>query len=238
VTASLEPLVNFLVALAIAAPLLVGFFKLGNALVKPRRSELPDKDPPYLPSPTGVHSDGTGDTAVWLLEPGERKIDIIKAVRNATGLGLKESKDLVEGTPSAIRHAVPADVALGIHDALVAAGGTAELRRAPARATEPEPGPPVVAEPAPAAEVASPTATPATAPVDAALWEVVLRDPGVLELPLLAALEDGLGIDMAAAQALVKAAPGPVARLPRSEAEALCLALESAGAMVQVRPVA
>jgi ribosomal protein L7/L12 len=238
VPASLEPLVNFLVALAIAGALLAGAFKLANALFTPRRLDLPDTDPPYLPRPENVPPDGTGDTAVWLLAPGERKIDLIKAIRNATGLGLKASCDLVEGAPSAIRHAVPMDVAQGIHDALVAAGGTVELRRAATHAPEPEAGSPVAAEPASAVELAPPPATPARAPVDAAMWEVVLRDPGVLELQVLAALEDVLGIDMAAAQALVTSAPGPVAQLSRAEAEALCQALESAGASAQARPLA
>jgi ribosomal protein L7/L12 len=238
VPASLEPLVNFLVALAIAGTLLIGMSKVAERLLSRRAPTLPDTDPPYMPSPTNVHPDGTGDTAVWLIAPGDRRIDLIKAVRNFTGLSLKASLDLVEGTPSAIRHGVPEGVAQGIHDALVAAGGTVELRRDPARATEPEAGSPVAAEPASAAELAQRPATTAPSPLDAAIWEVVLRDPGVLELQVLAALEDGLGIDMAAAQALVKAAPGPVAQLPRTEAEALCQAMESAGASAQVRPVA
>jgi ribosomal protein L7/L12 len=236
--ASAEPLVNFLVAVAIAGTLLIGMSKVAARLLSSRAPTLPDTDPPYMPSPTDVHPDGTGDTAVWLIAPGDRRIDLIKAVRNLTGLSLKASLDLVEGTPSAIRHAVPADVAQGIHDALVAAGGTVELRRDPALADELEAGSPLGAEPASAAELAPRPATPAPSPLEATVWEVVLRDPGVLELQVLAALEDGLGIDMAGAQALVTSAPGPVAQLPRAEAEALCQALESAGASAQARPMA
>jgi ribosomal protein L7/L12 len=78
----------------------------------------------------------------------------------------------------------------------------------------------------------------ARVPGDPRTHVVVLRDPGVLELRVLAALEDGLGIEMKSAQALVKNTPCAVARLPRAEAEALRQALEDAGAVAQVRPVA
>ena len=43
---------------------------------------------------------------VVLAKAGEKKIDVIKAIREITGLGLKEAKDLVEGAPSTVKEAV------------------------------------------------------------------------------------------------------------------------------------
>src|ERR1700686_1933109 len=45
--------------------------------------------------------------SVILTHPGDAKINVIKAVREITGLGLKEAKDLVDAAPKAIRQAVP-----------------------------------------------------------------------------------------------------------------------------------
>ena len=45
--------------------------------------------------------------SVILLGPGDAKINVIKAVREITGLGLKEAKDLVDAAPKAIREAIP-----------------------------------------------------------------------------------------------------------------------------------
>ena len=43
---------------------------------------------------------------VMLLETGEKKVNVIKAVRELTGLGLKEAKDLVDGAPSTVKESV------------------------------------------------------------------------------------------------------------------------------------
>ena len=48
---------------------------------------------------------------VTLTEVGAKKIDVIKAVREVTSLGLKEAKDLVESAPKAIKEAIPKDEA-------------------------------------------------------------------------------------------------------------------------------
>ncbi len=53
---------------------------------------------------------------VVLKSAGEKKIQVIKVVREATGLGLKEAKDLVEAAPKAVKESLPKDEA----DALVA----------------------------------------------------------------------------------------------------------------------
>jgi large subunit ribosomal protein L7/L12 len=44
---------------------------------------------------------------VMLLAAGEKKVEVIKVVRAATGLGLKEAKDLVDGAPKAVKEAIP-----------------------------------------------------------------------------------------------------------------------------------
>ena len=44
---------------------------------------------------------------VMLLEAGANKVPVIKAVRELTGLGLKEAKDLVDGAPKAVKEAIP-----------------------------------------------------------------------------------------------------------------------------------
>ena len=65
---------------------------------------------------------------VMLLEAGANKVSVIKAVREITGLGLKEAKDLVDGAPKAVKEAIPkadADAAL---KKLVDAVAKAELK--------------------------------------------------------------------------------------------------------------
>jgi large subunit ribosomal protein L7/L12 len=65
---------------------------------------------------------------VVLLGYGEYKVPVIKAVRQITTLGLKESKDLVESAPVTIMYRVTKEEALEYMSILVEAGGTVELR--------------------------------------------------------------------------------------------------------------
>jgi len=60
--------------------------------------------------------------------PPEKKISVIKEVRTATGLGLKEAKDLVEGAPKVVKEALPKEEAEKLKKALEAAGATVELK--------------------------------------------------------------------------------------------------------------
>ena len=59
---------------------------------------------------------------------GDNKVAVIKAVRAVTGLGLKEAKDAVEGTPSTLKEGVAKDEAEEFKKQLEEAGGTAELK--------------------------------------------------------------------------------------------------------------
>jgi large subunit ribosomal protein L7/L12 len=64
---------------------------------------------------------------VILKEFGANKINVIKAVRELTGLGLKESKDLVESAPKPVKEKVTKDEANAAKEKLVAAGATVDL---------------------------------------------------------------------------------------------------------------
>jgi large subunit ribosomal protein L7/L12 len=59
---------------------------------------------------------------------GDKKIQVIKAVREVTNLGLKEAKDLVEGVPKAVKEKVAKEEAGKIKQKLEEAGGTAEIK--------------------------------------------------------------------------------------------------------------
>ncbi len=65
---------------------------------------------------------------VLLTAIGEKKINVIKVVRSITGLGLKEAKDLVDGTPNTVKEAVSKEEAEGIKTQLEEAGASAELK--------------------------------------------------------------------------------------------------------------
>jgi large subunit ribosomal protein L7/L12 len=65
---------------------------------------------------------------VVLAAIGEKKVEVIKAVREITGLGLKEAKDLVEGAPQNVKEGVSKADAEKFKKDLEAAGATAELK--------------------------------------------------------------------------------------------------------------
>ena len=65
---------------------------------------------------------------VVLASFGAKKLDVIKAVREITGLGLKDAKDLVEGAPKTVKEGVSKDEAEKVKAALVEAGATVEIK--------------------------------------------------------------------------------------------------------------
>lgn len=65
---------------------------------------------------------------VILAEAGSSKIPVIKAIREITGLGLKEAKALVDGAPSPVKEGVAKDEAEKIKETLAGAGATVELK--------------------------------------------------------------------------------------------------------------
>ncbi|MFF7709755.1 50S ribosomal protein L7/L12 [Pseudomonas sp. NPDC007930] len=65
---------------------------------------------------------------VTLTSAGEKKVNVIKAVRELTGLGLKEAKDLVDGAPKAIKENVSKDEAAAAKKSLEEAGAQVEVK--------------------------------------------------------------------------------------------------------------
>ena len=59
---------------------------------------------------------------------GDKKLNVIKAIREITGLGLKEAKDLVEGCPKAVKEGISKDDAEKIKADLEAAGASVEIK--------------------------------------------------------------------------------------------------------------
>jgi len=68
------------------------------------------------------------DFTVVLSGAGDKKIQVIKVVREITGLGLKEAKDLVDGAPKPVKEAVPKAEAETLKKKLEEAGATVELK--------------------------------------------------------------------------------------------------------------
>ena len=68
------------------------------------------------------------DFDVILTGPGEKKIQVIKVVRELTGLGLKEAKGLVDGAPKAVKEGASKEEAEEIKNKLEEAGGSVELQ--------------------------------------------------------------------------------------------------------------
>jgi large subunit ribosomal protein L7/L12 len=83
---------------------------------------------------------GAGPAAAAAAEPtefnviltgcGDKKIQVIKALREITNLGLKEAKEVVEGAPKPIKESVSKDEAESIKKKMVEAGGTVEIKPA------------------------------------------------------------------------------------------------------------
>ena len=65
---------------------------------------------------------------VVLAAIGDKKVEVIKVVRSATGLGLKEAKDMVDGAPKTIKEGVPKAEAEGLKKQLEDAAATAEIK--------------------------------------------------------------------------------------------------------------
>lgn len=65
---------------------------------------------------------------VMLLAPGEKKVEAIKVVRAATGLGLKEAKDLVDGAPKAVKEGIPKADAEALKKQLEDVGAKVEIK--------------------------------------------------------------------------------------------------------------
>ncbi len=79
-------------------------------------------------APAAAEEEEKTEFDVILSEIGANKIQIIKVVRAVTSLGLKEAKDLVDGTPNPIKEDVPKDEAESIKKKIEEAGGKVEIK--------------------------------------------------------------------------------------------------------------
>ena len=76
----------------------------------------------------GATEEAKDDFTIMLISAGEKKINVIKEVRAATSLGLKEAKDLVEGAPKEVKSGVNKKDAEELKAKLEAAGAKVELK--------------------------------------------------------------------------------------------------------------
>jgi len=80
------------------------------------------------PAAAAAPAEAQTEFAVILSEVGDKKINVIKAVREVTSLGLKEAKDLVEGAPQTIKEAVSKDEADNIKKKFEEAGAKVTIK--------------------------------------------------------------------------------------------------------------
>ena len=80
------------------------------------------------PAVAAVAAEEQTEFNVMLLEAGEKKVNVIKAVRELTGLGLKEAKAVVDGAPGVVKEGVSKDEAEAAKKALEEAGAKVELK--------------------------------------------------------------------------------------------------------------
>lgn len=85
------------------------------------------------PAAAGPAADGAGEEEAGTVDlvltgAGEKKIGVIKVVRAATGLGLKEAKALVDEAPKPVKEAIERDEAESLLKEIEEAGGTAEIK--------------------------------------------------------------------------------------------------------------
>ncbi|MDO8455724.1 MAG: 50S ribosomal protein L7/L12 [Burkholderiaceae bacterium] len=83
---------------------------------------------PAAAGPAAAAAEEQTEFNVMLLEAGANKVSVIKAVREITGLGLKEAKDLVDGAPKAVKEGVSKADADAAKKKLEDAGAKAELK--------------------------------------------------------------------------------------------------------------
>ena len=79
-------------------------------------------------APAAAAAEEKTEFDVVLASFGAKKLDVIKVVRELTGLGLKEAKELVEGAPKTLKEGVSKDEAESIKTALTEAGATVEIK--------------------------------------------------------------------------------------------------------------
>jgi len=83
---------------------------------------------PAAGGPAAAAVEEKTEFTVMLLAAGDKKVEVIKVVRAATGLGLKEAKDVVDGAPRAVKEAIPKADADALKKQLEDAGAKVEIK--------------------------------------------------------------------------------------------------------------
>ena len=81
-----------------------------------------------MPSAGGAAEEASSTVTVTLVDGGAQKINVIKAVREATGLGLKEAKDLVDGAPKPVKEGIDRAEGEKLKKVLEEAGAKVEMK--------------------------------------------------------------------------------------------------------------
>jgi large subunit ribosomal protein L7/L12 len=84
--------------------------------------------PAMAAGPAAAAAPEKDEFTVMLTAAGDKKIQVIKVVRELTGLGLKEAKDLVDGAPKAVKEGVPKAQAEEMKKKIEESGGAVELK--------------------------------------------------------------------------------------------------------------
>ena len=83
---------------------------------------------PAAGAPAAAAVEEQTEFAVHLLSAGDKKINVIKVVREVTSLGLKEAKDLVDGAPKVVKEGISKDEAASIKKKFEEVGATVEVK--------------------------------------------------------------------------------------------------------------
>ena len=99
-----------------------------SELVKEFEEKFGVSAAPVMVAGGAVAAEEKTEFNIVLVDSGDKKINVIKVVRALTGLGLKEAKDAVEGTPSVLKEGVSKDEAEAAKKELEEAGAKVELK--------------------------------------------------------------------------------------------------------------
>lgn len=179
--------------------------------------------PADLPIAAAEAISTAGDYSVVLVNTGRKKINVIKTIREATNLGLKEAKDMTESTPRTILRGVSEAHAQKIVRELLRDEATAEV----IHGTGPMP-------------ITSPQASfvpPPTQPIATNGWNVVLMDGGNTKIMVIKVIREHLELGLKEAKDLVDRTPSLlVNQVAEAKAHEFARDLQAAGATVQVSP--
>ena len=172
--------------------------------------------PTIIAKPPTRYGRADNEFDVILDSAGVKKIQVIKAIRELTNLGLKEAKDLVDKAPRQVLQAVSAVTAARAETALKQVGAAVTIR--PVATIRP-------ARPMPGSD-------------EAAFFDVILDSAGVKKIQVIKAIRELTSLGLKEAKDLVDKAPGPVLQAVSGVAAARAeTALKQVGAAVTIRPV-